>query len=497
MATTSVWKDQVTAAGIEGFNHWKTQSIAKQLDQIIKEKLQSQQQQNVNFENALSHMMKMRQFLSDPKNILGSQQTKHGEVAEHLEVNIRNAWAALMGQREVATFDGVGRTAPEDFIMDGIKYQSKFINGTNNTLKHVLDHFGKYQDTSMNYSIPKDQYKIIEAIRAGNAPEGLSDKSIRAILQKVEELERQTGRSFRDLVKPSISDYSEAQLGKAGETVSKHQDQIVDENQKIQDDIQKDAKEKAKAVEARKGPSVGEGLKVAGTAAAIAASLNTITVIYSKVKSGKKIQDFDVDDWSEIGLSSAKAGAKGGVTAGSIYALTNLTTLPTPFAGAVTSAAMGLSSLLTDLKKENITMDEFVTQGQVLCIEAGIAATGGAIGQMLIPIPVLGSIIGTVTANFIWGFAKEKLGARELELQKKLNAYTESILAKVDQAYHEIINKINQTYARFNSLIEAAFDPNANSAVLAAASVDLAVELGVDKKKILKNDEDLDTFFLG
>ncbi|WP_226679059.1 hypothetical protein [Mesobacillus jeotgali] len=495
--STTVWKDQVTAAGVEGFNHWKSQSIAKQLDQIVKEKMKSQQQQDINFENALKHMMKMRQFLSDPKIILGSDQTKHGEVAEHLEVNIRNAMAALKGQSDVATFDGVGRTAPEDFILDGIKYQSKFINGTNNTLKHVLDHFDKYQDRSMNYSIPKDQYKIIEAIRSGQAPKGLNDKSIRAILQKIEEIERQTGRTFQDIVKPSISDYTEAQLGKAGETVSKHQDQIVDENQKIQDGIEKDAREKTKSVEAKKGPSVGEGVKVAGIAAAIAASLNTITVIYGKVKSGKKIQDFDKDDWLEVGLSSAKAGAKGGVTAASIYALTNITSLSTPFAGAVTSAAMGMSSLLADLTKDMISMDEFVTQGQVLCLEAGIAATGGAIGQMLIPIPVLGSIIGTVTANFVWGFAKDKLGTREQELKQMLNAYTDSILEKVDQAYQDIIKKINDTYARYNSLIEAAFDVDANSAVLAAASVNLAEALGVDERKILKNDADLDAFFLG
>ncbi|RSD27060.1 hypothetical protein [Mesobacillus subterraneus] len=495
--SATVWKDQITAAGVEGFNHWKNQSIARQLDDIVRETLQKQQQQSGNFENALSNMIKMRQFLSEPNNILGSERTKHGEVAEHLEVHIRNAWAALKGQTEVATFNGVGRTAPEDFILDGIKYQSKFINGTNNTLKHVLEHFDKYQDRSMNYSIPKDQYKIIEMIKSGKAPEGLSDKSVRAILQKIEELERQTGRSFHDLVKPSVVDYSEAQLGTAGETVTKHQDQIIDENQKIQDQIEQDAKDRSKAVDAQKGPSVGEGVKVAGIAAAIAASLNTITVIYSKVKSGKKIQDFDRDDWTEVGLSSAKAGVKGGVTAGSIYALTNLTSLSTPFAGAVTSAAMGMTSLLTDLNKDKISMDEFVNQGQVLCLEAGIAATGGAIGQMLIPIPVLGSIIGTVTANFVWGFAKDNLGAREEELKKKMNAYTDSILQKVDHVYQEIITKINQTYAQFNSLIEAAFDVDANSAVLAAASVDLARETGVPESKILKNDVDLDAFFLG
>jgi hypothetical protein len=179
------------------------------------------------------------------------------------------------------------------------------------------------------------------------------------------------------------------------------------------------------------------------------------------------------------------------------YTLTHLTSLSAPFAGAVTSAAIGLTSLITDLKKEQITMDEFVTQGQVLCFEAGIAATGGAIGQMLIPVPVLGAVIGTVTANFVWGFAKDKLGEREIELTNILNNYLDSVLVNVEEAYHEILSKIRDKYAHYNSLIDAAFDVNTNSTVLANASVVLAEKIGVNNHKILKNDTDLENYFLG
>jgi len=126
-------------------------------------------------------------------------------------------------------------------------------------------------------------------------------------------------------------------------------------------------------------------------------------------------------------------------------------TLSAPFAGAVTSAAMGITSLITDQQRGRIDMDEFVTQGQILCLEAGIAAIGGALGQTLIPVPIVGSIIGTVTANLVWGVAKGKLGT---------------------------------------------FDLHANAAKLAAASVSLAREVGVDENKILKNDADLDSYFL-
>lgn len=492
----NVWKDQMIAAGVGGYNNWKSTSLAKQVETIIHDKLQQQSNQNDNFEAALSQVMRMRQFLSSPNNILGSERTKHGEVAEHLEVNIRNAWAVLRGQAEVATFEGVGRTAPEDFILNGIKYQSKFINGTNNTLSHVLEHFDKYQDNSMNYSIPKDQFQVIEAIRNGQIPEGLSEKTARAIQNKIEKIEQLSGRPFTEMVEPSIANYDEVQLGKISETVSKSQDELIIENQRIQDTIENESDKKIKTVETKSGPSLSEGAKVAGTAATIGVTVKAVTSIYAKVKSGKPLENFDADDWKEVGLDSAVAGGKAGLAAASIYTLTNLTTLSAPFAGAVTSAAMGITSLIMDQQRGRIDMDEFVTQGQILCLEAGIAAIGGALGQTLIPVPIIGSIIGTVTANLVWGLAKGKLGSNEEELKAKLNTYTDSLLVKIDQAYQDIIEKIEKQYIRFDSLIEAAFDLHANAATLAAASVLLAREVGVDEKKILKNDADLDAYFL-
>ena len=178
----TVWKDQLIAAGIDGFNVWKSQLIAKQLDTVVRDSLKEKQIQNENFERALQQLAKMRQFLNSPENILGSQKTKHGEIAENFEVHIRNAKAALNGQVDVATFENVGRTAPEDFILDGVKTQSKFINGANNSLSSVLEHFNKYQDKAMDYVIPKDQYDIIQALRSGQNPTDLSEKLIRSIL---------------------------------------------------------------------------------------------------------------------------------------------------------------------------------------------------------------------------------------------------------------------------------------------------------------------------
>ena len=271
---------------------------------------------------------------------------------------------------------------------------------------------------------------------------------------------------------------------------------MVDENQQKINVINEEAEQKNEAIQANAAPSLKEGMKVAGAAVVISTTVSACTNIYSKVKSGTKLSDFTADDWKEVGLQSGKAGAKAGVTASSIYALTNLTSLSAPFAGAVTSAAMAVTSLLIDYQNGQIDLDEVVTQGQILCLEAGIAAIGGAIGQTLIPVPVLGAIIGTVTANFVWGIAKGKLGQKEAELKRYMDKYMEELLAKVDEAYYEIIQKIDTVYARFNTLIDAAFDVNANKATLAAASIQLAREVGVEEHEILKGEDDLEAFFL-
>ncbi|MGQ4648456.1 hypothetical protein [Lyngbya aestuarii] len=100
--------------------------------------------QDAAFAKAIEQVAKVRDFVGTPEHILGNNKTKHGEIAEQVEVGIRNARSYLRQQTTNATFDGVGRTAPADYLIDGIQVQSKFINGVSNNLDHVLKHMGKY-----------------------------------------------------------------------------------------------------------------------------------------------------------------------------------------------------------------------------------------------------------------------------------------------------------------------------------------------------------------
>ena len=62
----------------------------------------------------MQEMQVVRDFVGTPENILGSSVTKHGEIAEQVNVAISRARDVLLGNVPSSTFEGVGRVAPID-----------------------------------------------------------------------------------------------------------------------------------------------------------------------------------------------------------------------------------------------------------------------------------------------------------------------------------------------------------------------------------------------
>jgi hypothetical protein len=120
---------------------------------------------------------------------------------------VRNARQALEERLQDesafrATFDGVGRTAPADYLIDGVKVQSKFINGINNNLAHVLKHMEDYPDFTQDkafYHIPKDTWQTIQDVIDGKPVEGMNERSLQAIREKVAEIKTQPVDHLRTL----------------------------------------------------------------------------------------------------------------------------------------------------------------------------------------------------------------------------------------------------------------------------------------------------------
>lgn len=58
-------------------------------------------QQDINLEEALNELNEIKKFIGDAEHILGNASTKHGEIAEVMQVRIANARRLIKGLREI------------------------------------------------------------------------------------------------------------------------------------------------------------------------------------------------------------------------------------------------------------------------------------------------------------------------------------------------------------------------------------------------------------
>ncbi|WP_445663192.1 hypothetical protein [Enterobacter soli] len=444
--------------------------------------------QDIAYELACKEMLKPRDFVASPGNILGSMSTKHGEIAEQVEVAVRNSEQAIEERLQDAstfraTFEGVGRTAPQDYLIDGMDVQSKFINGTNNNLVHVLKHMEAYPNFGKDgsfYHIPKDTWQEIQDVLDGKPVEGLKSSTIEAIKAKVAEIERQTQRPFADVVRPGVSDYKDVQLGKIDETLDKHDQELAKQNDTKRAEIIDDHQ-----------PSLAEGMRATAMGAAVGGAFALGTGIYRKYRDGKNIfrGDFDAQDWQDVGLDSLKGAAVGGISAGAIYTLTNYASMGAPFASSLVTATKGVASLARSYQRGEIGLDEFTDLGLIVCAESAIVGAMTVAGQALIPVPVLGALIGSISGKFMVTVAKSLDGKARQVLQARMDEFAR----RLDAIEQQVLNRILSEFAALGELTKAAFNVETNRQLL-EASITLAQAHGVEDDKIIKNADDLDAF---
>ena len=434
------------------------------------------------FGMALSEMLVARLFIQDPDHILGSNATKHGEIAEVVEISITRARDALHLRPPSAT-DASSRTAPEDYRIDGKDVQSKYYNGANNTLGAVNEHMDTYTNFGRDgsfYHISKDQYEHIMRVLAGDT-EGMSRKSVDAIREKVKNIEEKAGKPFGEVVQPASTEYREVQLGKVEDTLDKLDEDLARENEKLKDDIR-----------IEHSPSVAEGLKVAASAAVVTAAFGFVTSSAQKYfKADKNIfrGDFTRKDWQEVGLDTLKAGATGGVTAGAVYALTNYAEVPAPFAASCVSAAKGVGSLVVSYQQGEISADQLIDEAFLVCSDFAVVGLFSVAGQALIPIPALGALIGTFAGKAVSELLADKIGDVSVRIEERLNTFR-SLLAQEER---QSLDALKSKYLPHEALTELAFDVKQNLVIL-EASVAVARLHGVPEQLILKNDDDVLAF---
>lgn len=461
----------------------------QQLNQIrLNELISKLNQQDKNLTEALSELEELKEFIGDPNHILGSSMTKHGEIAEHVQVNFSNARNLIDGLKREYTFEGVGRTAPEDYLFKGMPVQSKYYNGAKNTLVAIQKHLEKYPNFVTDrgtYDIPKDHYGQMEKVLklSKTNPSALSKEEYR-LLNAIKEFEKNTGLSFGENVHSGIVDYSEVQTGAINQTIKNEEENIFKRDETNRNAAHKESE-----------PTLKEGAKATIVAGAVEAGLTFGLAIHRKRKEGKHFSDFSEEDWKEIGLETGKGGIKGSIRGCAIYTLTNYTATPANVASAYVTAAFGIGAQLHSYNKGEISEEDLFLNCEAVCMDAAVSAISSLIGQTLIPVPVLGSVIGNVVGQFVYEIGKEIASEEQKKLIDKYETQLNNLETKLEREHILYIQKIKDSMKRFESLEQLAFDINVNIAF--DNSIKLALEVGVEEKKVLKTDKEIFDFFMG
>lgn len=470
-------QEQATAAWINELNQTRLNTLTDNLDW-----------QDDNLENAFEEISKLKEFVGNPSHILGKGNTKHGEIAEHVQVNISNARRMLEGEKALYTFDGVGRTAREDYLYAGHEVQSKFYNGAKNTLNQgVKGHITYYSDFVKNggqYVIPKDQYEeIIRVTQMAKETPSALNKTELSLVKKVEQFEISTGLDIHRDVRPAIVRYDEVQQGTVKKTILKEENSLHKRNRVRQKEYCNDAL-----------PTVKEGVYAAEVSAALEGGVAFCLAVAQKRKSGKQLSQFTAEDWKEVGIDTAVAATKGGIRGAAVYTLSNFTTTPANVATGYVTAVFGVVSQAKEYEKGNISKEDFVINSEAVCLDVTISAISALAGQVIIPVPVLGAIIGNIAGQFVSSICKEYAGQKEQDIIFNYRAKTAQLRKQIEKNYESVVAEVQKSFERFTSLEVLAFDKDVNVAF--AGSIALAQEAGVDLSEILCSKKDIDNYFM-
>ena len=419
----------------------------------------------------------------------GGQYGMHGFIAEVAECGIGNAREQIEGKAPI--YEWINDNGPEDLRRGATLIQQKFVNsGGHLSLQAIRMHLKDYPDFLDNggvYQIPEDHYEKIkwllsisekEANKMSTSTGGFSMKQWREVHDFFG-----NGDIPLDKVEPSKLKYSEVQKETYEQTFSKEKDSIRKRNQERKEQAYYKSK-----------PTLSEGAKATAVAAAIEGAMALCMGIAEKRKSGKKFNAFDEDDWKEIAATTGKGTLKGGMRGASIYTLTNFTATPAAVASAMVTATFGIAEQAYQLKQGNVDEQRFIENSEMLCLDASVSALSSFAGQVLIPVPVLGAVIGNTVGTMMYQIAKDNLSARE---QKIFEEYAEAVRqldVSLQDQYQKFVDEIGKDTKLFMELLNRAFAPDIRVAF--EGSIDLAKSCGVPVDEILDSKEKIASYFM-
>lgn len=420
----------------------------------------------------------------------GGERGMHGFIAEVAEVGVANARRLVVG--EGANLQWVNDNGPADLLRDGaVEIQQKFVNsGGRFSLNAVSEHLHKYPNfvsEGGKYQIPSDHFDRVkalyemsqeEAMKLSRSGEGPSFRD----WERVHRFFDENGLGIEDL-EPSHLAYRDVQQATVHSTLDEEKAHLRTTSDELNEQAYQDSL-----------PSLQEGAKAAAVAAAIEGGTALVMKIAEKRRSGKRFSDFDAQDWAEIGDAAGRGFGAGGIRGASIYILTNYTATSAAVTNALVTSSFGIAEQAHRMRAGEIDEVEFIGNAELLCLDASVSALSSFLGQTIIPVPVLGAVIGNTVGMVMYQAAKDCLSERERGL---IQAYAEEqrrLDAELADEYAHCIELLQNSLSSYFDLLSRAFDPN--PALALEGSILLASELGVPSEMILDTREKAMSYFM-
>ena len=421
----------------------------------------------------------------------GGDYGGHGFIAEFAEAGILNARRAIEGLNPIVKV--LNDNGPADLLIGRNTIQMKFYND----LRKELNQSFRY-NKKMKMMFPKDHVLIFEKIMSGAKEvdfngNRLSIKQITDIRQTIEEITKRKGlTSYKSWMKSSVLDYKDSQKNSINAILDSEKKKICKTAK-----VKKQELNKKRLVAQKKAlPNIKEANRVAKNAALLQGGFSLIFSIYNKYSDGKSIFQFELDDWKDCGLETLEGSVKGAISGYAIYGLTNVCKMSAPNASAFVTASYGIVDIITKLRTNEITEEEFINLITINTLDTTLATIGSCVGQTLIPVPVLGAVVGSIATSIIWEIGKGILSDREQELIKNYRENLDNHIKNLDDKYKIIFNDIIDKYHKLGRLQDYSFDLSLNTRLRFEYSIELAENLEISDKQILHNLDEIDNYFL-
>lgn len=421
----------------------------------------------------------------------GGDYGGHGFIAEFAEAGIVNARRAIEGLNPIVKV--LNDNGPADLLIGRNTVQMKFYINLQKELKQSFRYNAK-----MKMMFPKDHVLVFEKIMSGAKEvdfngNRLSIKQITDIRQTIDEITKSKGlNSYKSWMKSSVLDYKDSQKNSIN-AILDFEKKNISKTAKIK---KEELNKKRLVAQKRALPNIKEANRVAKNAALLQGGFSLIFSIYNKYSDGKSIFQFDQDDWKECGLEALEGSVKGAISGYAIYGLTNVCKMSAPNASAFVTASYGIVDIITKLRTNEITENEFINFITINTLDTTLATIGSCVGQTLIPVPVLGAVVGSIATSIIWEIGKGILNDREQELIQNYKEDLDNHIKNLDDKYKIIFNDIIDKYYKLGRLQDYSFDLSLNTRLRFEYSIELAEKLEISDNQILHNLDEIDNYFL-